>query len=105
MPRVKNRSILNAETVTLRCPCGKRLALLFPNRNRVGLSTDGFWYARCDGGQPIHGDDWWRVVCPQCGADHRGRESTLWMLVASAEKGGTVTLGAPPRPAPTSRVW
>jgi len=105
--RTKTRDL--GYPVTIRCDCGKRLrdVDVIPRGRRYEEEegVDGYdlvhwehgaiWPGSSGPGRAHHGiknialDDWWRVVCPQCGRDWRGREQLLVVLVKNAKALGS----------------
>jgi hypothetical protein len=99
--------------ITVRCQCGKRVALLdfCPS---CSDHVDGVFFGPYRHGQPVIADDWRQIVCPTCGRCWEGRNSQLFELVISAKRRGATTatlrdgiVATPSVPAaPThSRVW
>jgi len=82
-----------ASGVVVRCECRKRLADLDADDY---LGHNGVWFVHHERAVPMDkfsgGDDdeyllpeeWFRVVCPRCGSDERGRTVHLDRLIARA---------------------
>jgi hypothetical protein len=50
-----------------------------------GEVAEGVYYAKVMRGEPDKGNDWRRIICPQCGRDWRGRVGQITELVRRAQ--------------------
>jgi hypothetical protein len=130
MSRTKPRDRHLRDAVTVRCPCGKRLAEVKPSYNTLGKTWDGWVYATrllpldAPGGveyvqapQPVGrirsfvDPERWRCPARHCHMVHEIDGQALHrQLVAAGGAPPEVTLGDDPPPPPlpplrTSRDW
>ena len=88
------------DAVTLKCPCGKRLALLeirpagYASAGPSNLMADGPWFVPYRTGEPVVADYWRQPTCPVCGRSPQVRGQRLVELIQGAKARGakSVTL-------------
>lgn len=95
---------LDPNAATIRCRCGKRLAVLWPHRRDASppgwTGVDGHVYAfhlaqfgqTHPGGviKDISREDWMSLRCPRCGLDWQGPQSVMAAWCAQNPRGDVV---------------
>lgn len=79
--------------ITVKCECGKRLALLdITGAGRI----DGIYMVPTRRGEPVVADDWNRLACPVCSRTWEGRNSEIIRQLAEAKARGATSMTLAP---------